>query len=371
MLNSPIMSTSGKTSADSNAPPRISVLMSVYNGEKYLREAIDSILAQSFRDFEFIVIDDASTDSTAEILCSCANSDSRIRLLRNEQNLGLTRSLNRGLAIARGQYVARMDADDISLPARFERQVKRLEENARLLAAGAWARYEDSQGNIVHEARPPASHALLRARLLLNNTFVHSSMMIRRDAIADAGGYNEKYRYAQDYDLWWRLSGRGEMSNLQEVLVRRREIPGNVSDLRRGPQREATLAISFAAVSECLAQQNETLEHVAYSRFWKALHRESAPLRLRDVRHLWPLWRLLADFPQAAEAHGGPIMNLGHRLILNRRVCAGLRLVCIAARQLRQPTPWLWLAKCLLFSPLPYSARQKWENFRSGSANGM
>ncbi len=106
--------------------PRVTVLMSVYNGEKYLREAIDSILNQTFKDFEFLIIDDGSTDSSADIIRSY--TDFRIRLIQNEKNIGLTRSLNKGLKLAKGEYIARMDVDDISLPIRFEKQVSFLDK---------------------------------------------------------------------------------------------------------------------------------------------------------------------------------------------------------------------------------------------------
>ncbi len=136
------MSTSEKV-------PRVSVLMSVYNGERFLRDSVESILGQTFTDFEFLILDDGSTDSTCEILEEYANKDARIVLVRNDRNLGLTRSLNKGLRLVRGEYLARQDADDISLPKRLEMQVKFLDAHPEVGVVGSALEIIDENGNTI------------------------------------------------------------------------------------------------------------------------------------------------------------------------------------------------------------------------------
>ena len=141
-------------------PPRVSVVVCVYNGEDFLRESIDSILSQTFADFELLILDDASIDSTPQILSECAAQDQRIRLAQNEQNLGLTKSLNKCLALARGEYVARQDADDVSLPERLAKQVEAMDARPELAALGAWVEVIDEQGAAQAFAARPSSMTL-------------------------------------------------------------------------------------------------------------------------------------------------------------------------------------------------------------------
>jgi len=133
--------------------PKVTVLMPVYNGERYLNEAVDSILGQTFTDFEFLIIDDASTDKTPEILRSY--DDPRIRVVTNEENLGLSKSLNKGLALARGEFIARMDADDVSYPYRLQVQHEFMTQHPGAGVIGSWAEYIDRKGEIVHRYRAP------------------------------------------------------------------------------------------------------------------------------------------------------------------------------------------------------------------------
>ena len=207
--------------------PKVSVVMSVYNGEKYLREAVDSILNQTFRDFEFIIIDDGSTDSTPEILRSY--EDPRIVLLRNEQNIGLTKSLNRELAVAQGEYIARMDADDVSLPERLEKQANFLEGHPQVALVGTAFAGIDERGQVRWEWQEALTDLEIKWQLLIENAFGHSTTMFRRDAAAAVGNYPEERVVCQDYALWSLMARRFSLANLPEILVYRRDDGSGVS----------------------------------------------------------------------------------------------------------------------------------------------
>lgn len=197
----------------------ISVVMGVYNGGKYLREAVDSILNQTYKNFEFIIIDDASTDDTNAILHSF--NDSRIKVIKNESNLGLTKSLNKGLQLATGKYIARMDADDICDLRRFERQVKFLEDNSHIDLCGTWKSLINDPGEI---SQYPVSHDEIRLALLSHNPFAHPSVMWRKDAFDKLGfKYNEEYITSQDYELWSRVVYKIKGANIPENLLFYRE----------------------------------------------------------------------------------------------------------------------------------------------------
>ncbi|NES18037.1 MAG: glycosyltransferase [Symploca sp. SIO3E6] len=201
--------------------PKVTVLMAVYNGERYLREAMDSILAQTFKDFEFLIINDGSTDSTREIICSY--DDLRIRLIDNEQNLGLTRSLNKGWKLAEGEFIARQDADDVSEPERFTKQVAFLEAHSEVALLGSWFKNIDSQGNLIGEYDEPCDTTGIRWKILFYCPFIHGSVMFRKQTITEQiGFYNERFVYAQDYDLWWRITRHLQVANLDEYLMRLR-----------------------------------------------------------------------------------------------------------------------------------------------------
>lgn len=200
--------------------PHVTVLVAVHNGERHLRASIQSVLAQTFEDFELLVVDDASTDGTREILDAFA--EPRMRILTNTQNLGLTRSLNRGLREARGRYVARQDADDLSDPPRLARQVALLESRPELALVASQYRRIDDSGEVESAREVPTEAIDIRWRLLFLNAFTHSSVTFRRDVVLALGGYDERYSYAQDYDLWSRIAAAHEVAALPESLVRYR-----------------------------------------------------------------------------------------------------------------------------------------------------
>ncbi|MDX6478338.1 MAG: hypothetical protein QOG29_925 [Gaiellaceae bacterium] len=201
--------------------PAVTVLMAVYNGERHLEESIGSVFAQTFEDFEFLVVDDGSTDATTQILAQ--HADSRLRVLRNERNLGLIKSLNRGLAESRGRYVARQDADDISEPERLERQAAFLDVNPDVaILASSYLRIRDD-GSVSGIRYVPTEALGVRWRLLFLNAFTNSSVMFRRDDVERLGGFREEFAYAQDYDLWSRLAFTGSVAALPDTLARYRD----------------------------------------------------------------------------------------------------------------------------------------------------
>ncbi len=234
-------------------PPRISVLMAVHNGLPYLREALDSILSQSRADFEFLIIDDGSTDRSREVIQGL--DDSRIRLLVNERNMGLTRSLNRGLKEARGEYLARQDADDISLPRRLEIQARYLDRNPGTGLAACSVEYMDSEGRTELTDCRGLSSGVLGWHLLFGNEIPHSGAMFRAGAVLDLGGYDESLPFAQDYELWSRLSRRAGLVRLRDVLLRYRRHQGNLSATKKEEQYRIRDRISGANMARLLERE--------------------------------------------------------------------------------------------------------------------
>jgi Glycosyl transferase family 2 len=200
--------------------PRVTVLMTVFNGERHLREAIDSVLGQSFGDFELLVVDDGSTDGTAGVLG--AITDPRVRITRNATNIGLTRSLNSGLALARGMLIARHDADDVSEPDRLARQVAFLDANPDVALVGAAYRKIDERGAVLGDRMLPVDYDRIRWVLHFYCPFVHSAVVFRAAVVRAMGDYDDAFVYAQDYDLWSRLAVAHRVANLPDSLVRYR-----------------------------------------------------------------------------------------------------------------------------------------------------
>jgi len=219
----------------------ISVIMSVYNGDKFLRLAIDSILKQTFSDLEFIVIDDASTDETSEILKSY--DDPRLIVITNTENIGLTKSLNKAFQIATGQFVARQDADDISHPDRLTNQIAFLDNHLDYALVGTHAVLIDEYGKQIDTIEVPSDCQAIASTLLTNNAFIHGSIMARKSAVVALGGYRENFRYTQDYDLWLRMSEYHTLANLPETLYSLRRLSNSISMIHFDRQ----LAFAFLA----------------------------------------------------------------------------------------------------------------------------
>lgn len=214
------------------ANPRVTVLMPVYNGERYLREAMDSILAQTFTDFEFLIIDDGSADRSVEIIRSY--DDPRIRLVHNEKNLKLIAALNRGFDLARGEFLARMDCDDISLPTRLARQVEFMAAHPEVGVCGTWARKIDDQGRITGHLKPPAGRKF--EKLIWRPSPINHPTAFIRNTVYMNFRYDYNYADAEDYELWLRVSGAAGLDNLDEFLLLYRIHPASVTSLRREAQ---------------------------------------------------------------------------------------------------------------------------------------
>lgn len=188
--------------------PALSVLLPVYNGERFLGEAIESILAQTVTDFEFIIINDGSRDGTGAIIDHYAARDGRIRVFHQE-NRGLVDTLNRGIALARAPLIARMDADDISLPRRFELQLPRFENRPDLAVVGGLIILIDDFGRTIRLADYPTGGAELIRLLNHDPPVAHPTVIMRRHVVASLGGYRRQYKHAEDYDLWLRVHEAG------------------------------------------------------------------------------------------------------------------------------------------------------------------
>lgn len=216
--------------------PKVSLIMSVYNGGAQLAPSIESILAQTYPSFECVIVNDASADGTADVIASYAARDPRIVVVTNDRNLGLTKSLNKGIRAAKGDYIARMDAGDISEPTRFEKEVSFLDANPEYGLVGTWAYVIDEQSNQVGTMQYPTDHESLASILIRYNPFVHSSVMIRRSVLEQTGLYDEAWRYAQDYELFFRLLKYGKAALIGEYLVSYREYAQSITSTKNKQQ---------------------------------------------------------------------------------------------------------------------------------------
>lgn len=220
----------------------VTVLMSVYNGEKFLKEAIESILTQTFEDFEFLIINDGSTDSSVKIIESY--NDPRIRLIHNEKNLKLIASLNKGISLAKGKYIARMDCDDISMPGRFEREVKFLETNPEYGLVGTYYTVIDGSGNEKYKVSYPSNNDLIKLFLSVNCPLVHGSVMGKTELFKQ-NPYGSKEFYAvEDYELWVRMSKVTKIHNIPEYLFKYRIYGESFSDSKAKAMADQTLELS-------------------------------------------------------------------------------------------------------------------------------
>lgn len=200
----------------------ISILLSVHNGERFIRDAVLSLLTQTHREFELLIVDDASTDKTRDTLEELVTQDHRIRVITNATNLGLTRSLNIALRQAQDDFVARMDADDIAMPDRLEKQLAYLESHPDIDVVGTAYEWIDETDHVIGRPNVITGPDDIHRALPRTNPLLHSSVLLRRSALERVHGYEESYRRAQDYDLWLRLSRTARFANLPEVLMQKR-----------------------------------------------------------------------------------------------------------------------------------------------------
>ena len=231
--------------------PQVSVLMPVYNGALYLREAVDSILNQTFIDFEFIIVDDGSTDETSAILDGY--TDPRIVRVTNQNNLGIIEALNRGLAVACGKYVARMDADDISLPERLSQQVQFLEEHPEIGILGTGIiEMDDSK---VWRSCRPVYPAVVRWHLFFYTCISHPTMMVRRAIYEQLGGYGPTFTHAEDLDFLLRAAFEHKVANLPSHLLRYRRHPTAIGRTYHEPQVRNAILTTRQALTRFLGEE--------------------------------------------------------------------------------------------------------------------
>lgn len=209
--------------------PKVSIILPVYNGEKYLGESMESILAQTYNNFELLIINDGSKDGSLSIIKKY--KDKRIKVY-TQKNQGLAATLNRGIKLAKGEYLARQDQDDLSLPSRLDKQVNYLNNNPRCGLVGTWSEIINENGTTTgYYHRHPAENDILKIELLFDNPFVHSSVMLRKDVFKKVNGYatNNNWQPPEDYELWSRIARYYNIGNIPVVLHKYREVPGSMS----------------------------------------------------------------------------------------------------------------------------------------------
>jgi glycosyltransferase involved in cell wall biosynthesis len=249
--------------------PKVSVVMSVYNSARYLRESIDSILNQTFTNFEFIIIDDASSDSSWNILAEYAHRERRMKLFKNNENIGLTKSLNKALKLAQGEYVARQDADDVSLPERFQKQVELLDKSPEVVLVSCNINLIDAQGRYIEKQQRACDRDLIPWYLLFYNHLAgHSQVMFRQKPVEDLGGYSAHYRYSQDYELWSRLVKVGDIAILPDVLLQQRRHDKSISAAQQLDQATYSLSQARHNIKQLLGEELSLEELDALRGFW-------------------------------------------------------------------------------------------------------
>jgi len=288
--------------------------MAVHNGEKYLRQAIDSMLSQTFKDFEFVIIDDGSTDNSVDIINSYG--DPRIRLISRSENLGLTRSLNLGLDAALGEYIARMDSDDVSLPERLQKQVVYMDEHPEIIASGTWAHDIDDEGKILGNRSLPIGQPMVYG-YWWPCPIIHPSAIMRKSLLKDHR-YDSGIRYAQDYELWLRLRKEHVLGNLAEFLVLYRVHKGSIS-IKQTEAQLRSVHQSLCRHTGLTVSYEEFLELIGGTRKFNPLRRVILRGRLACAIHK-PYSRYVIDELLLGKDWLGTVLNpqaIKGRLIQN------------------------------------------------------
>jgi len=200
----------------------ISVIMPVFNAERFLEEAIESVLCQTFKKFEFIIVDDASTDGSWKIIKKYASKDKRIRSFRNSKNLRATKTLNRGLQLSRGKYIVRMDADDWSYPNRFEKQYKYMQKHPKVGVSGGAIEVCDKKLNVVNGRKYPLTDKAVRKTIFRYSPFAHPATIWDAKIMKKTGGYNGNIPLSQDYELYFRMGKLARFGNLKDTILKLR-----------------------------------------------------------------------------------------------------------------------------------------------------
>lgn len=284
--------------------PAVSVVMSVCNGERFLSEAIESILCQSFNDFEFIIINDGSTDDTASFLDLYVKRDARIRVF-SHRNKGLTYSLNLGCELAQGVLIARMDADDVAVKDRLLWQVRFMDANPDVGVLGGAYDLIDTNGKKLCGAKLPVEDRDIRLALLDSTAFLHPAVLMRKAALDLVGGYRE-VPYVEDYDLWLRLSEHVQLANLPQVLLKYRIHPGQVSVSKCREQALWTGATQVAALLRRNGERDplDSLTEItptALEKFGVTKNAQQSAIARGYLRYIRNMYRI-GEFELASEA---------------------------------------------------------------------
>ncbi len=230
---------------------KLAVLMSVYNNQDTLIKALDSVLGQTYKKFEFIIINDASTDKSTSILAQYQKKDSRIKLINNERHLGLTKSLNKGLKTTKAKYIARMDADDISLPKRFEKQLAFFKSHPKVSYLGSAAYLINPKSKKLGLKRHPIDHQHIKKIALKYCPFIHPTIMFNRLDVKRINNYNDNFIFAQDYELALRVISQYQTTNLPEPLLKYRvDSPSAISIKKLKEQEQYAIKARLLALTQ-------------------------------------------------------------------------------------------------------------------------
>jgi glycosyltransferase involved in cell wall biosynthesis len=294
---------------------KISLLMSVYNGEKYLTESINSVLNQSFQEYEFIIVNDGSTDSSAEIIDEYQKKDKRIKVI-HKKNTGLANSLNIGLKESCAEFIARIDDDDICESDRLEKQYAYIQNNPSIILLGSNAKFIDINGNLSGFLKYPSSHKkILKNLSTIPFTFPHSSVLYSRKIALEIGGYREQITHAEDLDMWLRLSNKGDLACLPDSLVSIRIHPDQVSYYNNGQQVDAYLAMVSYWYDKLYEESIFNLEFLSYEQV-----RSLIIIFLKSNNHLVYQRRLSKFKENYASRHDSRIYLLARFCIIDIKV---------------------------------------------------
>ncbi len=279
--------------------PLVSVLLSVHDGGGALAPAMGSLLAQDLAGFEVVAVDDGSSDGSGEALEEYARRDARVKVLRNQRNIGLTRSLNRAFAASSGELIARQDADDLSEPGRLAAQAAFLASQPGVGLLGGAVRVIDAKGRPGPVVGYPVSDTAIRCHLPFGNPFCHSAVMFRRSLIPPGQApYDQEMAYSQDYELWGRLLEGTRGANLPQVLVNLREAPGRISEARADRQRAAFAGVAAGRIKAlCPGRDLGPGQVLALHDWWGAPPPGLGPAELDLCRVYFDCLRALAALP--------------------------------------------------------------------------
>lgn len=346
-------------SEDSRTPPAVSVLMAVYNGQSHVRQAVDGILAQTFQDFEFLIVDDGSTDETSRLLDEYAAP--QIVRLRHEKNRGLIAALNTGLAAARGEFVARQDADDFSYPDRLRIQVDFLRSRPEVALVGSDSVFEPAAGGARTTRVVERDPLRLAWILLFHCPLTHSSILFRRDAIRNLGGYGEDDLFVEDFALWARVTRSSRVASVGCPLVIRRRPPESIterhgSEMGRAARRVSLQNLEWITGSSVSVARLDALQALLGNRplsLADAVALETRQLRRVADRVFEDFWARLGDGAASAPEFrrwafrwmGKALLRRSHKLLAEsagrsgRERMIGLRLARALTLQAIQMSP--------------------------------